>query len=280
MNVCRILIAALVLSAVWMPAEAEEAGRLPFSGLWLGMVVENDQEIPLLVRVAPGARGLDASVTILDGPRKDLRADADATLMTDGTLRLEFTFESEGPRAVLDLHVPAQELFGRVTAPGATAPTPMLLSRVTPEVARYLGLETGAAPRAKTARAVEAPADETADPVETALLNMAATWKQAFETHDVPGIMAQVAEDFSHPEWRDKPALRDFITALIDQGLMDGVRLDVSHTRVDRNEDGSYLVHPVELSALFGSATLRCTVERRDESYAITTLSFSGIPGR
>jgi hypothetical protein len=102
-------------------------------------------------------------------------------------------------------------------------------------------------------------------------------WKAGFEAGDIDAIMVPVSEDFTHYEWTTKDALKAFVQGALDQGELDNAEIDLQYAEYTKNEDGTWTVYPVEMMAVFGSATLEATFKNEDGAWKITGMEVEGI---
>ncbi len=102
-------------------------------------------------------------------------------------------------------------------------------------------------------------------------------WKAGFEAGDIDAIMAPVSDDFSHYEWTTKDTLRAFIHSALAQGELDNAEVDLQYAEYTQNPDGTWTVYPVELMAVFGSASLEAVFQREAGTWRITTMEVEGI---
>ena len=104
-----------------------------------------------------------------------------------------------------------------------------------------------------------------------------AEWKAGFEAKDLEKIMAPVSEKFTHYEWTDKATLQAFLGGVMDQGEMDDAEVDLQYAEYKKNDDGTYTVYPVEIVAVFGSATIEAKYAKEGDAWKIVSIEVEGI---
>lgn len=102
-------------------------------------------------------------------------------------------------------------------------------------------------------------------------------WKAGFEAGDIDAIMLPVSEDFTHWEWTTKDTLRAFIQGALDQGELDNAEIDLQYAEYTKNDDGTWTVYPIELMAVFGSATIEGTFKEEDGVWKMVGMEVEGI---
>lgn len=103
------------------------------------------------------------------------------------------------------------------------------------------------------------------------------SWKSGFEAGNIDAIMAPVSEEFTHYEWTNKAALQGFIKGALDQGELDNAEVDLQYAEYTKNDDGTWTVYPIEMMAVFGSATLEATFKQEGETWKIVGIEVEGI---
>ena len=102
-------------------------------------------------------------------------------------------------------------------------------------------------------------------------------WKAGFEAGNIDAIMAPVSDDFTHYEWTTKDTLRAFIEGVLVQGELDNANVDLQYAEYTENADGTWTVYPIELSAVFGSASLEAVFKQEAGTWKIVTMEVEGI---
>jgi hypothetical protein len=103
------------------------------------------------------------------------------------------------------------------------------------------------------------------------------SFKVGMETQNVEKVLAYVSDDFEHYEWGDKDTLGMFLEDTMAQGDLDDAEItfdDAEYTM----EEGAIVVYPVELIAVFGSATIEFTLKKdADGVYRVSTMEVEGV---
>jgi len=102
-------------------------------------------------------------------------------------------------------------------------------------------------------------------------------WKAAFEKSDLDAIVAPISDDFEHYEWNDKEGMKDFLGGAKLQGELDGAEVDLQYAEYEKNDDGSWTVYPVDITAAFGGASLELLFKKEDGAWKIVKLDVSGV---
>ncbi|GEM_PF-443448 len=102
-------------------------------------------------------------------------------------------------------------------------------------------------------------------------------WKAGFEAGSIDAIMAPVSESFTHYEWTNKAALQAFVKGALDQGELNNAEIDLQYAEYKKNDDGTWTVYPIELTAVFGSATIEGTFKQEESGWKIVGIEVEGI---
>jgi hypothetical protein len=102
-------------------------------------------------------------------------------------------------------------------------------------------------------------------------------WKAGIEAGNIDAIMAPVSDAFTHYEWTDKAALKSFISGALSQGELGNAKVDVESAEFTKNDDGTWTVYPIDLQAMFGSATIEGTFKQEESGWKIIHIEVEGI---
>lgn len=103
-------------------------------------------------------------------------------------------------------------------------------------------------------------------------------WKTGFESKNIDQIMSPVSDKFTHYEWRDKTGLKMFVEGAMAQGELNNAEVDLRYAEYKKNDDGTYTVYPVEVVAVFGSATIEAKFTKEaDGVWRITNINVEGV---
>lgn len=113
---------------------------------------------------------------------------------------------------------------------------------------------------------------------EEALIERAKLFLNKLIEKDFDGAFAGVADDFQHPmyEIRNKEQLRNFVEEVAAAGFLDGMEIDFDDLEVTIDGD-KVVAYPVDLSGVFGKATLELVAEMRNGQYMLTTMDAIGL---
>ena len=103
------------------------------------------------------------------------------------------------------------------------------------------------------------------------------SFKAGMETKDIDKLMAPISANFEHYEWGDKEMFQMFLEDTMAQGDLDNAEIDIEKAEITMEGDKA-IVYPVEMVAVFGSATLEFTIEKEDDGvWRVTSLEVEGI---
>ena len=95
-------------------------------------------------------------------------------------------------------------------------------------------------------------------------------WGSALATKNLDSIMTFYSDSFKDGEGRDKMALKDFIKGAIDQGYLDGAKVDVAAAQVSVN-GAEAVVAPVSLSGNMGEISLSLSLKKEANGWRIVS---------
>lgn len=256
-----LVAAAVAISPVAFAADSSEGGC---AGAWLGAVKVNDAAAMVLVSLAPDMDPGETVVALLDvenGPVvaevEQVTADAKAGIVTIVVAGHSF---GAAENVTITLRQPKGELLGCAKTAGGEAIAPLFtVSRIAPELATHLK---------KAAGLVGVPAG---------VMEALETMKTGFETKNIDTIMASISDDFRHWQWPNKATYRAFIEGAIAQGELDNAEVDAQYAEFTRNEDGTWTVYPIEVMAMFGSATAELTLREENGVWRIISMDVAGV---
>lgn len=100
-----------------------------------------------------------------------------------------------------------------------------------------------------------------------------AAWTAAAEAKDVDKMMTFVAENFQSDEWADKETYRAFVKDSVDMGYLDDLDISTDKAKITFEGKDKATVYPVELTASFGSATLKAVFTEEDGKWLVTDVT-------
>ncbi len=140
--------------------------------------------------------------------------------------------------------------------------------------------DTEAPEPAEGSASAEEPAaeEEPAADYEASVKQALADFKAGVESQNIDKMMVPFSANFDHYEWGDKETLRGFITAQMNQGVMDGAEVDIENAEISKDGD-VVSVYPVEMDAsAIGLLTFEFTVEEDDDGvWRVTSMEVDGI---
>jgi len=112
-----IWVLLLVVGPV-MASQAQQARAKDFVGTWYGVVVDGSDERPFKLELKKDGQDLAGSVWVLLGSGQRAAFDVNSVEIRDNALYLEIEGSEELPvRLNVELHVPKDELIGRIGVP-------------------------------------------------------------------------------------------------------------------------------------------------------------------
>lgn len=112
---------------------------------------------------------------------------------------------------------------------------------------------------------------------EDQILGALKDFKTGMETKNVDVLMKSISDDFSHYEFGDKDTLRIFIEDTMAQGDLDAAEVDVEEAEIAVDGDTA-VVYPVDLVAVFGSATMEFEFKKEDDgAWRVVGMEVEGI---
>ena len=103
------------------------------------------------------------------------------------------------------------------------------------------------------------------------------SFKVGMETKNVEKILAYISDDFEHYEWGDKETLGMFLEDTMAQGDLDDAEVSYDDAEYTM-EEGVIVIYPVEMVAVFGSATIEFTLKKdADGVYRVSTMEVEGV---
>lgn len=97
-------------------------------------------------------------------------------------------------------------------------------------------------------------------------------WKAAVPAKNIDGVMALYSENFESAEYGDKAGLSSFLRDAVDQGYMDNGKATSAEMKITF-EDGGAKVYPLNVSGVFGSATIELLLMKEKGNWMITGMS-------
>ncbi len=117
---------------------------------------------------------------------------------------------------------------------------------------------------------------KVADPKEIAAEALA-SFKAGMEGKDVEKILSFISDEFEHYEWGDKETLGMFLEDTMAQGDLDDAEVSYDDAEYTM-EEGAIVIYPVEMVAVFGSATIEFTLKKdADGVYRVSTMEVEGV---
>lgn len=260
-----MVLAVVVLGVAWVPvAYAAQRGEENCAGPWLGAVEVGGETATLLVVIPPTMDAAATTVAVLDAEDGPAVAEVKSVYMEEpGLVNLVLDGEAFGAdgEITVALRKPKGELLGSTKDADGEAVTPLFtVSRIAPELTEHLmkaaGLEGG---------------------VPQGIMEALETMKVGFETKSIDKIMVCVSEDFTHYQWPNKAAYRSFIEGAMMQGELDNAEFDMQYAEFTKNEDGTWTIYPIEVMAMFGSATAEVTLKQEEDAWRIVDMEVQGI---
>lgn len=261
-----MVLAMTVLCMACIPAAyAAERGEEDCAGPWLGVVgVGSEKTATLLVVVPPTLDAAATTVAILDAEGGPAVAEVKSLYTAEpGTLNLVVSGEAFGAEGeiTVTLRKPKGELVGCTKNADGEPVTPLFtVARIAPELACHLtkaaGLEGG---------------------VPKGIMEALDAMKTGFETKNMDKIMGCVSEDFTHYQWPNKATYRAFIEGAMMQGELDNAEFDMQYAEFTKNDDGTWTIYPVEIMAMFGSATAELTLKQEGDVWRIISMEVQGV---
>lgn len=114
------------------------------------------------------------------------------------------------------------------------------------------------------------------DPKELAAAALE-SFKAGMETKNVEKILAYISNDFDHYEYGDKEQLATFLQDTMANGDLDDAEVTFDDAEYTFEED-AIKVYPVEMVAVFGSATIEFTFKKdADGVYRVSSMEVEGV---
>jgi hypothetical protein len=100
-----------------------------------------------------------------------------------------------------------------------------------------------------------------------------AAWTTAAEAKDVDKMMTLVAANFESDEWADKETYRAFVKDSIEMGYLDDLDVTTDKAQITFEGEDKATVYPVELTASFGSATIKAVFTEEDGKWLVSDVT-------
>jgi hypothetical protein len=232
---------------------------------WLGAVEVEGEMATVMVSVPPDMDEGGAMVALLV-PEEDPAIAEVETLSVDeetGLVTLVVAGEAFGAEGevTITLRKPKNEMIGSAKNADGDAVTPLFtVAPVTPELACHMQKAAG-----------------LAGGVPAGIMEALESMKQGFETKSIDKLMSSISEDFTHYQWPDKATYRAFIEGVMMQGELDNAEFDMQYAEFVKNDDGTWTVYPLEVMAMFGSATAELTLKEEDGVWRVIGMEIEGI---
>lgn len=101
-------------------------------------------------------------------------------------------------------------------------------------------------------------------------------FKAGMESKDIDKVMSSISDNFSHYEWGDKASMRSFLADTFSQGDLDDAEVTYEDVEIVVEGDEA-TAYPVELMAVFGSATIELTFTNEGDAWLVTGMEIEGI---
>lgn len=101
--------------------------------------------------------------------------------------------------------------------------------------------------------------------------------KAALEGEDIDALLALFSEDFSHPQVGGKEEARFMLNMGLESGYAEGGEVYLDDAEIEKLDDGTYSVYPIDLTAYAGSVSVELIVIEEGDGFAIYTLDVEGI---
>ena len=122
--------------------------------------------------------------------------------------------------------------------------------------------------------AVEGAADGG---VEAEIMKSLELFKTGMESKKIESLQAMVSENFSHYEFGNKAGLLAFVRSSLSTGDLDEAEIDLEYAKIQIDGDTA-TVYPVDMMAMFGSATVEFKLKKEDDGvWRTIAMAIEGI---
>ena len=102
-------------------------------------------------------------------------------------------------------------------------------------------------------------------------------FKVALETKNIDKLKASLSDEFDHYEWGNKESMLAFVQDTMNQGDLDRAEVSLELVEIEV-EDGTATAYPVELRAVFGSATIGFKMKKEaDGVWRAVSMEMEGV---
>jgi len=120
-------------------------------------------------------------------------------------------------------------------------------------------------------------AEAAAPSPEEAIKGVLGSLKAALEAQDIDALLALFSDDFFHPQVGGKEEARFMLDMGLQSGYADGGEVSFDDVEIEKLDDGSYSVYPIDLQSFAGAVAVEVVIAEEDGQFAITTLDVDGI---
>jgi hypothetical protein len=108
---------------------------------------------------------------------------------------------------------------------------------------------------------------------EEQVMQALVAWSAAAEAKDVDKLMSFVADDFESTEWADKESYKAFVKDSMAMGYLDDLDVATDKATVEFDGKDKATVYPVELTAAFGSATIKAIFSEENGKWLVSDVT-------
>jgi uncharacterized protein GlcG (DUF336 family) len=118
---------------------------------------------------------------------------------------------------------------------------------------------------------------EGAAAAEAEIMKSLQLFKTGMESKNLESLQAMISESFSHYEFGDKAGLLAFVKSTMAMGDLDEAEVDLEYAKIQIDGDAA-TVYPVDMMAMFGSATVEFKLKKEDDgAWRTVAMAIEGI---
>ena len=271
------LLAAAMVACALTPAYAA-CPASGCAGAWLGVLESQGETVTVLVKIGAAMTPETTVVLVVESSEGAIPLEVEEIKACPAGSKVTIKVDAQPiglyESMIITLRVPRDELIGSAkTESGTPASSNFTVSRIAPDMAHHVMGSAGVSMPAAAPAAAEAEEDGMPKGIKEALQ----TWKSGFEDFDLDKIMSTISEDFTHYEFQDKATFRAFVEGVHLQGELDDTEIDLQYAEATKNDDGTWTVYPIEVVAMFGSASVEATFKKEGDAWRVIGLEIEGI---
>jgi len=112
---------------------------------------------------------------------------------------------------------------------------------------------------------------------EEGIQKVLGSMKEALEGQDIDALIALFSDDFFHPQVGGKDEARFILNMGLESGYADGGEVSFEAVEIEKLDDGSYSVYPIDLQSYAGAIAVELVIVQEEDGWAIVTIDADGI---